>query len=99
MSHYLKKLIFYLFFMLLPFLGSSQNGILDLRETNFENKIVSLNTTWRFFSPNPQMQTIFYEAIGYSEAGDVVYQKEHQFPELMDLLNCATDIGLKPQKS
>ena len=48
--------------------------------TSYGN-FLGVNTTWRFFSPNPLIQTIFYEAVAYSEDGDVTFHLEKRFPE------------------
>lgn len=43
--------------------------------------LIGLNTTWRFFSPNPILDRIEYEAIGYDESGAVSYQVTRTFPD------------------
>jgi hypothetical protein len=43
--------------------------------------ILGLNTTWRFFSPNPNLQTMYYQALGYNDAGEVIFEANKSFPE------------------
>jgi hypothetical protein len=42
---------------------------------------LGLHTTWRFFSPNPQMRFLEYEALGFNDQGDISYSYRARFPE------------------
>ena len=46
--------------------------------------LLGLNTTWRFFSPNPVLKVFEYEAYGYDSNGDVNFEKKGQFPESLE---------------
>lgn len=46
--------------------------------------LLGLNTTWRFFSPNPVMKVFEYEAYRYDESGDIVFEQKARFPESLE---------------
>lgn len=43
--------------------------------------ILTINTTWRFFSPNPLIRTIEYKTYNYKQGLNVPVEKEYLFPE------------------
>ncbi len=44
---------------------------------------LSVNTTWRFFSPNPMMRSLEYRAFTYTEDGDVIETESTPFPSVL----------------
>jgi hypothetical protein len=42
--------------------------------------ILGFNTTWRFFSPNPGLQILEYEAVGYDDSSQIRFEKTGRFP-------------------
>ena len=47
---------------------------------------LGLNTTWRFFSPNPIINLLEFEAYGYNDEGDVDFEKVGRLPDSMDMV-------------
>lgn len=43
--------------------------------------LLAINTTWRFFSPNPLIKTVEYETYEYDDFYDVIKSESHLFPE------------------
>jgi hypothetical protein len=42
---------------------------------------LGVNNTWRFFSPNPNLRILEYDARTYDEESDVSREETHRFPE------------------
>lgn len=61
------RALFFLFSLFTSFLAQAQTGIVDFRDTNFKNKIVTLNTNWQFHAYQllgpGQLDTAYWESV------------------------------------
>lgn len=64
--------------LVLPNPNSLPNRELPLLSTY--GNLLAINTTWRFFSPNPLIKTVEYETYKYDDNYNVIETKEYKFP-------------------